>query len=140
MPAVTQLRAVLDTNVYLSGLLFGGKPSDLISRGLTGEFVIVSSLPILTELREKLENRFGWRPSKVKDLFDSIIPAMEIVRVLGTLRAIPSDLDDNPILETAIVGGARYVVSGDKHILGLKEYENVQTITVDKFLTILSSA
>lgn len=132
-PATVPVRAVLDTNVFLSGLLFGGGPAHIVSRGLAGDFTIVCSLPIVAELREKLETSFDWPSEEVERLLRAIIPAMEVVDVPGTLRAVSKDPDDNPIIETALVGGASYVVTGDKHLLQIGTYHGVAIVTVVSF-------
>lgn len=136
--AILSVRAVLDTNVYLSGILFGGKPADVVASGLGGAYNIVSSMPILIELRDKLEERFGWKSSETIELLETIVPALEVVDVPGTLLAVPADPDDNPIVETAIVGKAAYIVTGDKHLLRLNRYQGIGIVTVDAFTSILS--
>lgn len=65
-PATKRPRVVLDTNVYLSGLLFGGKPAKLVSKGILGEFQIVVSQPILVELGEKLIEKFSWPEDRLR--------------------------------------------------------------------------
>lgn len=135
--AILPVRAVLDTNVYLSGLLFGGKPADVVASGLAGSYSIVSSMPILIELRDKLEERFGWELSETIELLEGIVPTLDVVDVPGTLIAVPEDPDDNPIVETAIVGKAAYIVTGDKHLLRLHRFQNIEIVTVDAFTSIL---
>lgn len=130
-------RSVLDTNVYLSGLLFGGRPAALVEEGLLGSFTIVCSVPILSELREKLELKFHWSPRNTQSLIQSLLPAMTIVDIPGTLHAVPADPKDNPIIETAIVGGAEYVVTGDMHLLRLGRYDTIQIVTIERFFRLL---
>lgn len=132
------LRAVLDTNVYLSGLLFGGRPATLVSEGLFGSYRIICSVPILSEFREKLEEKFGWSPKETQVLLQSLLPAMSIVDIPGTLHAVPADPEDNPIIETALVGNAGYVVTGDAHLLRLRQYDDVRIVSIDQFFRLLA--
>ena len=127
------LRAVLDTNVYLSGLLFGGKPAAMVSEGLIGTYRIVCSVPILSELREKLEEKFGWSSKETQSLLQSLLPAMAIVDIPGTLRAVPADPKDNPIVETALVGYAGHIVTGDTHLLRIGQYRDITIVSIDQF-------
>lgn len=130
-------RSVLDTNVYLSGLLFGGRPATLVEDGLLGSYTIVCSVPTLSELREKLELKFHWSPGDTQSLLQSLLPAMTIVDIPGTLRAVPLDPKDNPIVETALVGNAGYIVTGDMHLLRLRQYDDVHIATIEEFFRLL---
>ena len=131
------LRSVLDTNVYLSGILFGGRPAALVNEGLFGAYRIVCSIPILSELREKLEGKFGWSTKETQSLLQSLIPAMSIVDIPGTLHAVPADPKDNPIVETALIGNAGHIVTGDAHLLRLRQYDDVHIVTIDEFFRLL---
>lgn len=87
------LRAVLDTNVYLSDLLFGGRPAALVNEGLFGSYRIVCSVPILFEFREKLESKFGWSPKETQSLLQSLLLAMSIVGVnIGGTHPVIDDV------------------------------------------------
>jgi hypothetical protein len=54
-----------------------------------------------------------------------------------TLDVIEADPDDNRVLECAATGGAAYIVSGDEHLLGLGEYEQIIILNPVSFLTLL---
>lgn len=141
---------VVDTNVWVSAFLNpAGFPARLIEAGKSGRFLIVSSLPLLHELREVL-----LRPRLMKirqttveeiDRFMAGVGAVVLlVPVAGDLK-LCRDPDDDWVLETAVRGGAKYLISRDEDVTRdpdltqkLGQY-GVRTITVQRFLDLLQS-
>ena len=140
--------AVIDTNVWVSAFLNpSGFPARLIRAGKTGNFLIVSSLPLLDELQE-----VPLRPRIMKirqstemdaDAFVAGVGAVvRLVPVYGELR-LCRDPDDDILLETAIQGNVTYVVSRDEDVTRdldladrLREH-GIKTITVQRFIDLL---
>lgn len=54
------IRAVLDTNIYISSLFWKGAPHEVVKKGLGGAFLIIVSCPIIGEVREKLIDKFDF--------------------------------------------------------------------------------
>ena len=142
--------AVIDTNVWVSAFLNpAGFPARLIRAGKTGNFLVVSSLPLLDELQEVL-----LRPRLMKirqvtaqevDAFvASAAAAVRLAPVSGDIR-LCRDPDDDIVLETAIRGGAAYLISRDEDVtrdLDLTEKlheRGIQTITVQRFINLLDA-
>jgi putative PIN family toxin of toxin-antitoxin system len=71
---------------------------------------------------------------RIEELTEAILDITEIIPVTGELENIITDPKDNPIIETALLAKADFLVTGDKHILALRKYRNVQIITVGQFL------
>ena len=139
------MRAVLDTNVVVSATLIRGGNEDRILRSWQhGRFELVLSPNILQEigrvlLYEKLQ-RYRWMSEQEVVLFLELL-AQECHLVLGNIEVHASrDPADDKFLAAALEGKARYVVSGDKDLLALKKYRNVQIITPAVFLKILERA
>lgn len=133
VPGVT--RVVLDTNVYLSAIVFGGLPSDLLARahGPHQSIQLVISPPILAEIVRHLGGTFRWpEPRVVRTVAFLDTIAME-VRPSQRL-AVVADEPDNRILECAVEGSAEYVVSGDEHLLKVKEHGGIRMVTVTEML------
>jgi putative PIN family toxin of toxin-antitoxin system len=140
--------AVIDTNVWVSAFLNpAGFPARLIQVGKTGSFLIVSSLPLLDELREVLlrPRLMKIRRSTGMDVDAFVAGVGAVVRlapVTGDLR-LCRDPDDDIVLETAIRGGAAYLISRDEDMtrdLDLIEElrkRGIQTITVQGFINLL---
>jgi len=56
-------------------------------------------------------------------------------RLPGGLKVVKTDPEDDKFLETAIAGGAKIIVSGDRHLLELLQYQDIQILTASDFLT-----
>lgn len=140
--------AVVDTNVWISAFLNPeGFPARLIRAGRAGNFLIVSSLPLLQELQEVLlrPRIMKIRQSTEMDVeaFTASIGAIvRLVSVSGELR-LCRDPDDDLILETAIQGQATYVVSRDEdmtrdlELIHHLRQQGIETITVQRFADLL---
>lgn len=136
------MRVVLDTNVIISGLLRAGSPADQLrqaweSRRLT----LISSEWQLDELRRvsrypHLKERFA--PHEAGRLVRQIRRLAELVQPAPGTDISP-DPDDNPILATAITGGAQYLVTGDKnHLLSLVKVDSIRIVTAREMHELLT--
>ena len=142
---------VIDTNVWVSAFLNpSGFPAQLVAAGKAGLFTVVSSLPLLDELFEVLSRPriMKIRQTAVADAEEYVKAVAEValvVSVSGDLR-ICRDRDDDILIETALAGNARYLVSRDDDVardLELTCYleaQNIQALTVSKFLAVLAEA
>jgi len=133
-------RAVFDTNVWLSGLIFGGKPGQLIKLFGNDAFLIVVSEELLSELRRKITQRFPLYKSSLDLLEMSLRKDTELVKLGSQTVTICRDPDDNKVIETALIGECRFIVSGDKDLLVLGSYNNIKIVKPAQFLEILSTA
>jgi len=136
------VRVVLDTNVIISGLLRAGSSPDLLRRAWESRrLTLVSSEWQLEELR---------RVSRYPRLKDKFAPH-EAGRLVGQIRrvavmadpvpgvAVSPDPDDDPLIATAVAGGAQYLVTGDKNdLLALKRVRGVRIVTVRQMLELLT--
>jgi putative PIN family toxin of toxin-antitoxin system len=114
-------RVVLDTNVYISAYGFGGKPAAVIRAAIVGEYTLVVSPAILTEVADKLYEVLGFDDEHVR--------IAEVVRPSATIHVVADDAD-NRVLECALAGEADLIVSGDKHLLELGAYEGIRIARV----------
>jgi len=132
------VRVVLDTNVIVSALLFGGYPERVLLAGLRGEIQLLTSQALLQELENVLSKKFKLGVRLVKDTIDLLKTLAEIVETTSQLKAIAHPDDDNRVLECAVDGHAEFIVTGDtKHILPLKEYKGIKILTPSEFAKIL---
>jgi uncharacterized protein len=134
------MRVVIDTNVWISGLLFGGNPQKIIALGKEKQITICCSTPLINEIIDtlnypKLEKRLlklEITPSKLLETIYSyieIVPIKEIEPV-ANLR----DSDDLKILATAVSSKAIVIVSGDNDLLVLQKYQDISIMTTVEFL------
>lgn len=126
-------RVVLDTNVFVSAYGFGGKPADVMRAAISGEFELVTSPAVLTEVAEKLESVLAFDREHTEEVVRQIARVATIVRPTAPLGVI-ADEADNRILEAAIEGSAEIIVSGDRHLLELVEWSGIRVMRVAEFL------
>ena len=138
------MRAVLDTNVLVSALLSAGSPPDAITRGgYEGEFQLISSAPLVSELqnvltRRRIQDRLGWSDPEVAGFITYFSEQAIMVQPQSQLAVITSDPADNRVLEAALEGKADYVVSGDRHLLDLRAYGGIRIVTPAVFAAVLA--
>jgi putative PIN family toxin of toxin-antitoxin system len=127
---------VIDTNVWISGLIFGGIPAQIIQMFIDGSVLVVTSEELLSELRRKINQRFPLFAPHLPPLEASIREKALLVQ-LGRHQVVASrDVDDNLVIETAVTGGARYIVSGDKDLLVLNSYEDIKILSPAAFMRV----
>ncbi|HLB70977.1 MAG TPA: putative toxin-antitoxin system toxin component, PIN family [Candidatus Methanoperedens sp.] len=132
------LKFVLDTNVLVSALIStGGNPALLLDKA--GErYTLFISKDILIEFESVISrDTFGFTDEEINTIIEAIISLSEAVNPEIKLDVIKSDPDDNTILECAVACGASYIVSGDRHLLDLKEYGGIKIITPKDALDLL---
>ena len=137
------LRAVLDANVIISALIQPkGASGQILTRLLANAFELIVSPAILAELRRSLAYPKVRKYIKSSDEdLDLWVASIELIAqpVDGTIRihAVAEDPDDDKYIEAAVEGLAQFVVTGDKHLLSLKSYENIRIVTPRVFRDLL---
>jgi len=99
---------------------------------------VISSSQLLAELANVLRrDKFGINSSQVNRFVASLVRACKIVPDKPRLKVVLEDPDDDVILNTAFNGKADYVVTGDSHLLVLKQFKKTRIVTVDQMLKTL---
>ncbi len=131
------MKVVFDTNIYISAFVIpGGNAEKAYIHAIDGDFELCTSVAILTELARKLDEKFGWEKQKIAHLITSISNLTVVFKTTPWLKVV-SDDPDNRILECAIKAEADFLVTGDKHLLKLRNYGDFEIIKLSTFLTIL---
>jgi putative PIN family toxin of toxin-antitoxin system len=130
---------VLDTNVIVSALVFGGIPRGVLELAEAGQCQFFHSQPIQTEVSRVLSVKFEWPDVVLRDALPVLWNMGELVVPRITLDAVPDDPDDNRILECAVEAEAEFVVSGDHHLLALQQYRSIPIVTPRQFLELVLS-
>lgn len=138
MPLPSKPKVVIDTNIWISGLVFGGVPAKVIKLFVNGDIILVTSEENISELRRKVHQRFPLLVPQLPILEASIRDLAIIIKLGVHEVTISRDVDDNKFIETAITGNAGYVVSGDRDLLVLKMYENIKIIKPADFLKLIT--
>ena len=135
----TKPRVVIDTNVIVSGLTFKGQPREVLDLAWKGEIEVYISPFILKELTGTLKKDFGWSNEQIKDTIQRIKAKTISIRPRIKVSVVKEKDDDNRILECAIEGDVRYLISGDKkHLLPLKEYQGIKILSPAQFLMLFT--
>ena len=132
------LKVVLDTNVLLSAILFGGKPRQILEAAFEGSIQIYVSQAMINELEGVLHRpKFGLNSQISQSIASEIAAIAEWIEPTRHYAIIQEDPADNDILDCAIEASADYLVTGDNHLLKLVECNGVQIVNPDKFIGIL---
>ncbi|MFQ5976325.1 MAG: putative toxin-antitoxin system toxin component, PIN family [Candidatus Hydrothermarchaeales archaeon] len=131
------VKVVLDTNVIVSALHFGGNPDKILSLANEGVIELLISPFILDEVVKVLQRQFDWGDEKIEITLGAIKEITTLVHPTSKLSVIKEKDSDNRVLECAISGGADFVVSGDaKHILPIKKYQGIRILKPAEFLAL----
>ena len=133
---INPLRIVLDTNIFLSALIFGGKPRQLIEMLARGQIEVVISEPILTEMRRKVSQKFPGFAGELEQMELLLEQDAELVKLGAITITVCRDPDDNRILETAVLGKCSHIITGDKDLLVLRQYEKILVLKPADFMAI----
>jgi len=133
------IRAVIDTNVFVSILFSSPVMKELLESCATYKFTWVISEEIYSEYKRVIEYKKFNFPEEIKQkLLYSIEELAEFVHVSSNVT-VSRDKDDDKFINCAIDGNCNFVVSGDKDLLEIREYGGIRIVTVKEFLEIIKS-
>ncbi|MBM3934131.1 MAG: putative toxin-antitoxin system toxin component, PIN family [SAR202 cluster bacterium] len=134
-----RVRAVLDTNVFVSALNFGGPPGRILAATARGDFDLFVSKFILDELHRVLTLRFGWEVARADEVVDMFKSIGILVEPRGRVRVVKGGHDDNRVIDCAVAAKAHYLVTGDRrHLLPIGVFRGVAVVSPTDFLAALS--
>ncbi len=130
------IRAVVDTNIVVSGLLFGGLPSKVINAAIDRRFIWVTSPSLIEELERVLRHKkFDLSEREIKILLTPIMEIFEVIIPTTTVNVIERCPGDDRVLECALDGRCSIIVTGDRRdLLKIKTFRHVEIITAKSFL------
>lgn len=133
-----RLRVVLDTNVLISAILFGGPPRQVLEKVIAGELECSLSLALLDELRDVLRRpKFGFSARMALTIIEELSAICQIVSPTQELEIVEADPDDDRVLECALETKADFIVSGDAHLLDLGFYGDIRIVSSSDLLAYL---
>lgn len=137
---------LIDANVWVSAFINpSGYPAKIIDLWILKEKIeVVTSMPLLKEIAEvlqkpRLQKKYGYANSEIEKYLTLITAGTTIIEISGSI-SLCRDPKDNHLLETAIKGKAKYLITRDDDIKGDSELvsrmskQNVRVITVSNFL------
>lgn len=133
------IKVVADTNTIISGVLWHGAPHTLLGIAYKNEIQLLTCSALLQELTEVLQ-RDKFLPylsrskMSVQEIVESYALMAQVIELGEIEPVITVDPDDDVVLACAIAGRAKIIVSGDNHLLSLKQYQQIQIMTTSEFL------
>jgi len=136
MGKIKKIRTVIDTNVIVSAILFGGIPGQWISLWKSGHIQPLASKDIIDEYIKVLAYpKFDLSENEINYiLYNEILPYFEIVTLKHGQSIIQEDPSDDKFLNCAKAGKAGVIISSDQHLLNLKSYGKIKILTPSQFL------
>lgn len=137
------MRLVLDTNVIASAMLWGGNPKLLLQARREKRVDLYTSMPMLAELtdilaRPKFEKKIVASLLSVDQLVDRHAELVQVVRPTAIPR-VASDPDDDMVIGTALAAQADLLITGDRPLLAVAEYQGVRIVSVGEALQALAA-
>jgi len=132
------MKAVLDTNIFISGIFWEGASEKVLYAWADDKFKLAISSEIIAEIVKTLMN------FKIPLSFNDILLWLsillwkaELVEPEEKLDIVKDDPEDNKFIEAAITGKADLIISQDKHLLSLKEYEEIKIISPEEAMDLI---
>ena len=123
------LKVVIDTNVFISAFyLPESRPANVVLLARRKTILNVISPQILKEVERIIKKKLFWDNSKTQGAVRWIKNFSEEVHPREPLSIIADD-PDNRVLECAVAGQANFIISGDKHLLTLKNFQGINIVT-----------
>jgi putative PIN family toxin of toxin-antitoxin system len=128
-------RVTIDTNVFVSGLLFGGIPLVLLKTVLEKKFILIMSPDLISEIERVLSSKkFDLSKSEVRSLTSPLFEVSELVMPTQHLSVITRCPANNRVLECALEGKCHRIVSGDRRdLVNLKVFNGISIVTPRQF-------
>ena len=136
------MRAVIDTNVIVSGVLrSSGPPARALATNDADNVVWITSEPLMAELqrvlaRPHIRRRLQWDDARIA-LFATVLRRRSVIVEPTHRLDVSRDADDDRVLEAAVAGNADYIVTGDRDLLELGSHEGIQIVTPADFVKLL---
>lgn len=135
MKVVLDLKVVMDTNVFVSGVFFSGPPYQILKAWQSGEFELVVSTEILDEYQRVGEilaeqyHRIDLNP-----ILSFVIEHAKVYESTKLKEPICEDPDDDKFIACALSSGSRIIISGDKHLLKVSGYQGIEVLKPRDFV------
>lgn len=135
------MRIVCDTNVLISGILFGGHARMIVRAALQNRVENCISPELLDALRDVLGRRtFRLTAARATAIAELAAHTFTLVTPTLQVHVIADDPDDNAVLEAALAADARYIISGDAHLLRLGTWRTIAVLTPHTLVDLLGLA
>jgi putative PIN family toxin of toxin-antitoxin system len=120
------LDVTADSNIYISALVFAGRPLQFLDAARAGVFRLAISGPLLAEIHRVLRDKFRWPADDLAEAASDLADFTMRVHSTRTIDAVPEDPDDNRVLECAVAAGSSYIVTGEAALLRIAAFEGIR--------------
>jgi putative PIN family toxin of toxin-antitoxin system len=127
-------KVLFDTNVLISALFWKGPAREVVDMAIAGKIGAFTSLEILEELKDVLCDSFNVSDERVEEIVKDILSYSHLVSADKLLIKNLCDHKDNKIIAAAAAAKVKYLVTGDKDLLVLKVYKDIDIVTLREFL------
>ena len=135
MKIILDLKVVMDTNVFVSGVFFSGPPYQILNAWQSGEFELVVSQEILDEYRRVGEILAKERPKiDLKPILTFVLEHAKVYKPVKLKESVCEDPDDDKFFACALASGSRVIISGDKHLLKVSNYQGIEVLKPREFV------
>jgi putative PIN family toxin of toxin-antitoxin system len=132
---VLDLKVVMDTNVFVSGVFFSGPPYQILKAWQLGEFELIVSREILDEYRRVGEILGEEHPGvDLKPILNFVLEHAKVYKSAVLKEPVCEDPDDDKFLACALASGSKVIISGDKHLLKISGYQGIQVLKPRAFV------
>jgi putative PIN family toxin of toxin-antitoxin system len=129
------MKVVLDTNVFISSVFFGGQPGKILAAWRDGKIMLVLSTEILEEYIEVLQRLEKlYPPVEAGPVIELILAGSEIITAPPLEKPISSDPDDDKFIACALASKARVIISGDKHLLSVDGFKGLEIVKPSEYV------
>jgi len=137
-----RLRVVLDTNVWVSAMIRGGLPAEVIAAAENKRIHIITSEEIIKEISQtlaypKLKRIYEKAGVARRELVEAALRVSRLVEVTTKVYVVHEDVADNKFLECAFDSEADFLVTGDEHLLKIGCYGKTRVVSAKQFLQTL---
>ena len=133
------MKITADTNVLISATFWKGASDKIVTKIENKEIKLVMSKEIIKEFTRvlnyaEIQEKIKDKNLEMKYTIQKIISISEIVEPSKKFKVVEDDPDDDKFIETAVEGNCDYIISQDKHLLKIKEFQGIKIIKPEEFL------
>lgn len=129
-------KVVIDTNVLISAFGWHGKPEDIVKLATAGRVKNFISLEMLAELRNVVAYpKLNFSGTLQAEIIETVFSISSITTVNESVNVIAVDPPDNRVIECAVSADVDFIISGDKHLLNLKNFRGIEIFSPEEFLS-----
>ena len=134
-------KVVIDTNVFVSSF-FGGNPRRIVDLWKTGTMLLCLSKPIIDEYVDVLKRLGLNQDDELAELLSLLASGYNVLFTAKTseLHIVEDDPDDDKFISCAVALQAKYIISGDKALVSIKNYMGIKIVTPAEFLRIIRTS